>query len=100
MTSSSLKNLGMFRKLCGDDNLKNAILATTKWGITPSTDAYRRERDLSSDTGFWSTMTAAGSKIRRFENSTASAEVLVGEILDGGQKFMPKIRKEVSASRM
>ncbi|KAL8826199.1 MAG: hypothetical protein Q9191_003951 [Dirinaria sp. TL-2023a] len=95
MTNSSLQNLRMFRKLCGDDNLKNVILVTTKWGITPEEDAHRRERDLTSENGFWGTMIAAGSSVRRFENSNASAKSLVEDILYGGQRFMPKIQEEV-----
>lgn len=95
MTNSSSKNLRMFRKLCGDDNLKNVVLATTKWGITPEADAYRRERELCREDGFWGTMIAAGSQIRRFENSTASAKFLVEEILQSGETFMPQIQREV-----
>lgn len=95
MTHSSLQNLRMFRKLCGDHNLKNVILATTKWSVTPLEDALRREKDLTSETGFWRTMMAAGSVVRRFENSQASATDLVEEILDMGQKIVPTIQKEV-----
>lgn len=99
MTHSSLQNLRMFRKLCGDENLGNVILATTKWGVTPAADAYRRERELSSENGFWGTMVAAGSRIRRFENSAGSAQALVEEILEDNQKFMPQIQKEVTAGK-
>ena len=95
MTHSTLQNLRMFRKLCGDSNLGNVILATTKWGITPQLDAYRRERELNSENGFWGTMITAGSRVRRFENSAPSAQTLVEEILDGSQKFMPQIQQEV-----
>ena len=95
MTHSSLQNLRMFRKLCGDHNLKNVVLATTKWGVTPLEDALRRENDLKSETGFWYTMMAAGSKVRRFENSAASAKDLVEDILGVGQKIVPTIQQEV-----
>ncbi|KAL8906020.1 MAG: hypothetical protein Q9171_006447 [Xanthocarpia ochracea] len=95
MTHSNLQNLRMFRKLCGDHNLKNVILATTKWSVTPLVDAERREKDLTSETGFWRTMMAAGSVVRRFENSAKSAKDLVEEILDARQTFVPTIQKEV-----
>ena len=95
MTNSSLQNLRMFRRLCGDDNLENVILATTKWGVTPVEDAIRREKDLTSEGGFWNTMIAAGSRVRRFENSAASAEALVEEILRKKETFVPMIQKEV-----
>ncbi|KAI4267762.1 MAG: hypothetical protein LQ337_008197 [Flavoplaca oasis] len=95
MTHSSLQNLRMFRKLVGDHNLKNVILATTKWSVTPLEDGLRREKDLTSEKGFWNTMMAAGSVVRQFENSAASAQSLVEEILHLQEKIVPKIQKEV-----
>ena len=95
MTHSMLKNLRLFRKLCGDENLKNVMLATTKWGITPPEDAERRDRELHSESGFWKSMIVAGSLIRRFENSTASAQALVEELLREGTKFVPTIQREM-----
>ncbi|KAL8837556.1 MAG: hypothetical protein Q9176_005612 [Flavoplaca citrina] len=95
MTHSSLQNLRMFRKLVGDHNLKNVILATTKWSVTPLEDGLRREKDLTSEEGFWSTMMAAGSMVRRFENSAASAQSLVEEILHLQKKIVPKVQEEV-----
>ena len=95
MTHSSIQNLRMFRKLCGDHNLKNVVLATTKRGVTPLEDAPRKKNDLKSETGFWYTTMAAASKVRRFENSAASAKDLVQEILGVGQKIVPTIQQEV-----
>ena len=97
MTSSGIQNLRMFHSLCGDHNLKNVVLATTKWGDTPLQDARRREKDLTSDTRFWRPMIAAGAVVRRFENSPESATDLVKEILDKGQKIVPTIQQEVVA---
>ena len=96
MTASSLANLRLFRKLCGDDNLKNVILATTKWSITPEADAISRERELRSPEGFWGPYIAGGSKIRRFSNTRDSAVALIDEILAIGRaRFIPRIQEEV-----
>ena len=96
MTGSILKNLQMFRKLCGDENLRNVILATTKWEITPQSDAILRERELCSDQGFWGLMISNGSKVRRFADTEASARSLVQELLNtGSDGFTPKIQREV-----
>ena len=96
MTNSILTNLRMFRKLCGDENLKNVMLATTKWGITPPEDAERRDHELHSESGFWKPMIVAGSLIRRFENSAASAQALIEELLQQGTKvFVPAIQREM-----
>lgn len=96
MTNTSIQNLRMFRKLCGDKNLQHVILTTTKWGITPEGDALRREEELKTAEGFWGLMIAHGALIRRFENTKESARALVEEILHPGQeRFMPKIQEEV-----
>lgn len=97
MTGSCIQNLRMFRKLCGDENLQNVMIATTKWGITPKQHALDREQELKSPTGFWGVMIAHNSPIRRFEDSEASARALVEEILRTGQTtFIPKIQEEVA----
>ena len=96
MTGSMLKNLRTFRKLCGEENLRNVILATTKWAVTPIKEAILRERDLCSDQGFWGLMIKAGSMVRRFDNTEASARSLVEELLHTGSKsFTPKLQREV-----
>ncbi|KAL8877012.1 MAG: hypothetical protein Q9192_008757, partial [Flavoplaca navasiana] len=95
MTNSSLKNLQMFRRLVGDHNLKNVILATTKWSVPPHKMELVRENDLTSEEGFWRTMMAAGSVVRRFKNDAASAQSLVEEILHLEKKIVPKIQEEV-----
>ena len=96
MTGSILKNLRMFRRLCGEENLRNVILVTTKWGITPMNDAILRERELCSDRGYWGLMINAGSMVRRFNNTEASARSLVEELLHTGNKsFTPRLQREV-----
>lgn len=49
---SSMQSLKMFRKMCGDDKLENAVLATTKWEDTPKEIALRREEELINTRGF------------------------------------------------
>ena len=95
MTNSIVTNLRMFRKLCGDENLKNVMLATTKWGITPLKDAERRDRELHSESGYWGPMIRNKSLIRRFEDSAASAQALIEELLQQGTKFVPTIQREI-----
>ncbi len=99
MTNSILTNLRMFRRLCGDENLKNVILATTKWGITPPKDAKRRDLELHAESGYWAPMTAAGSLIRRFENSAESAQALIDELLQDGTTFVPAIQREMAQGK-
>jgi hypothetical protein len=53
MQASAKKNLFMFKKLCGDDALKNVILATTMWDRMTEADGTARELELTSTPDFW-----------------------------------------------
>lgn len=80
MTGSSLRNLKMFRELCGQDPLKNILLVTTRWGIAEQVDAIqakRREEQLRTDTKFWASMIAGGARMARFEDTRESATQLI-----------------------
>ena len=64
MQGSALKNLNMFRKLCGEDCFRNVILVTTRWDCVDGETGRRREHELM-DT-FWKPMLSRGSSIKRF----------------------------------
>ncbi|KAL8870259.1 MAG: hypothetical protein Q9174_003654 [Haloplaca sp. 1 TL-2023] len=100
MYGPSLENLRMFRRLCGTDNLKNVILTTTKWGITPEQDALAREEELCSNDEFWGLMIKAKSLVRRFDDTQASASSLVEEVLrTGSESFTPQIQHEIDEGK-
>jgi hypothetical protein len=79
MSGTSRRNLTMFDKLCGDNALKNVILATTKWGDIELDVGQRRERQLS-DT-YWKKMLAQGSQMTRFMGMHDSALATISLIL-------------------
>ena len=100
MTGSSVINLRMFRKLCGDENLKNVILATTKWAKLRKDVEVSREQELYTNKEFWGLMVKYRSKVRRFENTTESACAIVEKILNVGEEyFTPKIQQEVKQGK-
>ena len=70
----------MFDKLCGDDALKNVILATTKWSEVELDMGSRRENQLLDK--YWSKMIAQGSRMARFMNTHESAWDIINLILD------------------
>lgn len=71
MDSRMLRDLEVFRQLCGKDAEKNVILVTTKWAEPPATMEEEREKELSDE--FWKPMIDHGSRIARFFNSCPSA---------------------------
>ncbi|KAG1846609.1 P-loop containing nucleoside triphosphate hydrolase protein, partial [Suillus subalutaceus] len=70
MFGTTLRDLDVFRKLCGEDAEKNVILVTTKWAdlITANEGPLAaREQELTSV--FWKEMMAHGSTTDRFNQS-------------------------------
>jgi hypothetical protein len=65
MQGSAKKNLFMFKKLCGNDALKNVILATTMWDRVTEAEGTVRELELTSTPDFWGWMMSRGSKVLR-----------------------------------
>ncbi|KAF2723147.1 P-loop containing nucleoside triphosphate hydrolase protein [Polychaeton citri CBS 116435] len=82
MYGSSLRNLKMFKDLCGLDPMKNVTLVTTRWAMVRMTEsedkASQNEIDLETKEELWAPMMEMGAKMRRFQDSTESAL----EILD------------------
>lgn len=93
MFGTSRKNLDMFRKLCGDDALRNVVLGTTKWGdVTPGV-GEKREKQLR-DT-YWKEMVQRGSVIMQAHSSSGSAWEIVNRILGNQVVDFVRIQEEL-----
>lgn len=77
MYGSSLRNLKMFRELCGDDPLKSVILATTGWGDAQKAGnldkAMMNETQSQNDPDFWQPLIKRGAAVGRFMDTKESA---------------------------
>ena len=83
----------MFYKLCGDDAVKNIILATTKWGEVKCDLGHRRERQLSEE--HWKYMLDKGAEMAQFTNTQKSAWTIVDLILKREQANTLLIQEEL-----
>ena len=72
LQGSAIKNIKLFRSLCGDDALRKVVLATTRWDITDPDVAEKREQQLKETNNYWGSMVA---KVR--EESTCSSPPFV-----------------------
>lgn len=109
MEGSHMKNIRMFRKLCGDKNFRNVILCTTMWEkVTPNEGAVR-ERQLCDQSTFWGDMIRAGAKVRRHSgpdlrvSARNIAKELVGKgtvVLQLQEELESKSLSETSAGKM
>lgn len=94
LTHGGMRNLAMFRKLCGTDPMKNVVLATSFWGkVTPEEGAHR-ENQLRTKPEFWGEMVEEGARMARFENNKASGLTLVKSLLKKGRVSL-QIQKEM-----
>jgi hypothetical protein len=68
MEGSALRNLRMFRKLCGDEFMKNVILGTTFWDVVDEETGAAREDELLQTDGFFKDMKERGCDVVRISD--------------------------------
>jgi len=107
MAGTTLKNLRLFEKLCGE-SFNNIVLTTTMWDEVEEEEGTLREKELE-DT-YWKAMIERGSSVKRFLYTRESAFNVLGPIFEEVnkrnalflQKEMDELKmqiKETSAGR-
>ncbi|EHY53394.1 hypothetical protein HRR83_003601 [Exophiala dermatitidis] len=85
MYGSSLRNLKMFRDLCGENPMKNVIFATTGWRLAKEGGQYERaverETQLCTERLFWEPMIRFGAGTARFEDSRESGIKIIRKLI-------------------
>jgi hypothetical protein len=98
MYHSSLRNLKMFKGLCGESPLKNVVLATNHWQearlLGKEQQALDKEQELLSDPQFWQPMLTRGSRMVRWEDTTESALEIIRMFVNKTPE-VPQIQKEL-----
>jgi hypothetical protein len=79
MKGTTLRNLKMFRRLCGEKALDMVVLGTTNWGEVDEGVGKRREDQLQNN--FWKDMISQGSQVLRFYKDQPSAQAFLHSIL-------------------
>lgn len=115
MAGTPLKNLTMFKKLCGKDFFEKVILTTTMWP-KPSEDNgevcieedrlsnnqeeiyVKREEELSRN--YWGEMISRGALTQRFMNTQASAWDIIDHLIaDESRRRLVRIQEELVEQR-
>jgi len=94
MEGSSLRNLRMFRKLCGDDAMKKVFLTTTQWSNVDEATGKKREEGLRSNEKFYGSLVKKGTKIERFSGDRDSGLKLSNRLMKG-EKVKCDIQREL-----
>lgn len=84
----------MFRKLCGDETLRNVLLVTTMWGITNSDIAEAREKQLQTDELLFQPVLAKGAQMVRHDNSPERARDIIRQIMRNRPQVL-RIQREL-----
>lgn len=92
---SAMKNLRMFKKLCGDDALPSVVLATTWWSNVDAATGSQRETELATREAFWAGMISKGSRMFRQDNGAQSARHIVDYLVSRKRPVTLKIQEEL-----
>ncbi|KAE8348653.1 P-loop containing nucleoside triphosphate hydrolase protein [Aspergillus coremiiformis] len=99
MGGASIRNLMMFKKLCGEKCLDSVVLATTMWSNPPSDKEIRRETQLKTERKFWGEMIAHGSQVFRQDDGGTSATEIIQHILSRPQNVTLRIQEEMASGK-
>jgi len=98
MSGISVRNLRMFKSLCGSESLKNVIIVTTRWDLIDEAEGGRREEELMSDPDFFQPLIDAGARTLRHDNTLRSAQSIMAHLLDNNPIAL-QIQVEISEGK-
>ncbi|KAH6639505.1 P-loop containing nucleoside triphosphate hydrolase protein [Boeremia exigua] len=95
---SGVKNLRMFRGLCGEDNLGSVVLATTMWDSIAHDLSIGevRESKLKEDPNLWGKMIDQGSMVLRHDRGETSGMEILRYLIGRREKITLAIQKELN----
>ncbi|KAF4565344.1 hypothetical protein EYR36_001914 [Pleurotus pulmonarius] len=86
MAGTPIKNLNMFKQLCGQDALDNVILMSTMW--TEVAEDVGEGRELELQRNYWKPMIVAGSRTTRFDGSHQRAWEIIDALGPGSKPLL------------
>ena len=95
---SGVKNLRMFRQLCGEtgqNSMAYVALVTTFWGGESQEVGDRREEQLKTSSSFWGQIIARGGKVFRHDRGALSGEMVISYLVGRKEKITLEIQREM-----
>lgn len=90
----SLKNFRTFKKLCGEQTLRNVVIVTNMWSEVDPQLGETREHELATQDDFFKPALDKGAKIMRHNGSLESAKLVIRYIL-GNNPMALQIQREL-----
>lgn len=104
MSGTAIKNLELFKLICGTEVYPIVRLITTRWDEVKSTVEHDacidRMRQLSDDPKYFQPLIHGGAQLLRHEMSAASGKAIIDSLLLDEQKLGLNIQKEMSEKTM
>lgn len=100
MSGGAYRNLGMFKKLCGEDCFPSLLLVTTFWGKQDETKAIKLEGELKTKSNFWGDMLSRGGAYMRHTGELDSAMKILERAMSRRGKFKTNIQREMVDKHM
>ncbi|KAL0563985.1 hypothetical protein V5O48_018070 [Marasmius crinis-equi] len=82
MGGVSTRNFKMFRKLCGEETLRNVVIITNMWGLVAPELGEARERELMTDENFFKPVLDRGAQMVRHDNTTRNAQAILLHLIN------------------
>jgi len=92
---TALKDLTMFKKLCGEDSYASVVIGTTFWEDTDVHSGSLREGQLKKEQMFYAPLLQGGATMMRHFNQKHSALSIVSHLVDRGTTTILHIQKEL-----
>lgn len=96
MQGSAMRNLRVFRELCGPGFFPHVTLCASFWSTSPYKQKEQEQRinELTGEGGYWSSMIAAGSTVFKEPLTRHSAIQMIFKLPRNGEQTM-QIQREV-----
>lgn len=94
MGGISRRNFVMFRKLCGDETLKNVLLVTTMWANVDPKMGEAREAQLGTDELLFQPVIERGATMVRHDNTQQCAHNIIRAIMKNHPQVL-RIQREL-----
>ncbi|CAE6423742.1 unnamed protein product [Rhizoctonia solani] len=91
---ASLRQMNMFKALCGTSAFKNVVYVTNMWSEPPTEDEILREQELRDSDEFFADPLAEGAQMVRHNNTQGSAHNIIRKLL-GGEPVVTRLQRQL-----
>ncbi|KAH0357377.1 hypothetical protein KCU83_g1017, partial [Aureobasidium melanogenum] len=96
---TALRDLNMFKALCGSESFSSVVIGTTFWEETTVSVGDVREAQLQREEIFYAPMLERGATMMRHFNNKHSALAIISHLVNRGTTTVLHIQKELKSGK-